>query len=263
MKSIARQVSSDPRHDVRQVDSPRGLLEHLADLRRCLIGCLGSWLSATLIIAPFAPYLLELLLAPLVLAGRDPEALVRGQRLGIGFSVLFRLMLWGGIVLSLPLLMYFVAQFIFPGLLPRERRAVRLALAASGTLFLAGVFLAYKTTLALAIEALFAVSDWMGIEIWPLLLDDYIGMVIKTLLAFGLAFQLPLVLLALGWCGIVSATQLRAARRHAIVAIFIMAMLLTPPEPISQIAMALPMWLLYELCIFLISMRRHLRPPPP
>jgi membrane-bound lytic murein transglycosylase D len=205
---------------------------------------------------PFAPHILDALLHPLARAGHDPDALIRGQQLGIGFSILFKIMLWGGLMLSLPLLLFFLAQFIFPGLTRRERGLIRNALFASGVLFLAGVLLAYRTTLALAIEALFRVNDWMGIEIWPLQLEAYIGMIVKTLLAFGVAFQLPIALLALGWLGIVSAQALRARRRHAIVAIFVIAMILTPPDPISQIVMALPMCLMYEICILLIALHR-------
>ncbi|MDD5704838.1 MAG: twin-arginine translocase subunit TatC [Kiritimatiellae bacterium] len=240
-------------------DPPRTFLEHLADLRRCLIRCALAWLAATLAMAPVAPWVLRAILYPLELTGRDPDALVRGQRLGTGFGVLFQIMLWGGLALSLPFLLYFVAQFVFPGLRPRERRAVRVALCASGTLFVAGVLLAYKTTLKLAIEALFSVNAWMGIEIWPLQLEDYVGLIVKTLLAFGLAFQLPLALLALGWCGVLPVGVLRAKRRHAIVLIFVIAMVLTPPDPVSQIAMALPMCALYEICILLIAARGRRR----
>ena len=124
-------------------------------------------------------------------------------------------------------------------------------------LFLAGVVLAYETTLALAISALFKVNDWMGIAIWPLQIDAYVGLVVRTLLAFGLAFQYPLALVALGFLGIVSARQLRAKRRHAIVVNFILAAVLTPPDPVSQIIMAIPLCLLYELCILILALDRR------
>jgi sec-independent protein translocase protein TatC len=241
-------------------DPPRTFLEHLADLRRCLICCVLSWLAATLLVAPLAPLVLRAMTRPLRLAGYNPDELLRGQQLGVGVAVLFKIMLWGGLALSLPLLFYFTAQFVFPGLRPREKRLVRGTLVVAGLLFVAGVLLAYKTTLALAIRALFRVNDWMGIRVWPLRLDDYVQVIARTLLAFGIAFQLPLALLALGWCGLLPARLLRAKRRHAIVIIFVLAMILTPPDPVSQIVMALPMCLLYEICILLISLRERGRP---
>ena len=240
-------------------DRPRPFLEHLTDLRRCVIHCAAAWLGATLLVAPWAPRILALIMEPLRLSGHDPDALVRGQRLGSGFSVLFQIMLWGGVLLSLPLLFLFIAQFVFPGLRPNERRAVRSALLGAGALFILGVALCFRQTMPLAVDALFRVNAWMGVEIWPLQLEDYVNMVVKTLLAFGLAFQLPLALLALGWTGILPARLLRAKRRHAVVVIAVLAMILTPPDPVSMLAMALPLYLFYEVCILLIATRERAR----
>lgn len=241
-------------------DEPRSFLDHLADLRRCALRCLAVWLAATLLVAPAAPWLLRALLHPLLLTGRDPEALIRGQRLGAGFSLLFQMMMWGGLALSLPLLLYFVAQFVFPGLRTGEKRMVRMILLASGLLFIGGVLLSYRA-LPVVIEAFFSVNTWMGITIWPLHLDDYVKLIARTLLGFGLAFQLPLILLTLGWWGLLPAALLRSKRRHAIVGIFVLAMILTPPDAVSMVAMALPMCALYEICILLIAARDGWRSP--
>lgn len=236
-------------------DPPRPFLEHLVDLRRCVIRCAVAWLTATLLVAPLAPRVLRLLLVPLQQAGADPDLLVRGMRMATGFAVLFRIMLWGGLVLSLPLLLIFAAQFIFPGLHRHERRLVTGMLLAAGGLFLGGVAMGYNPTLPAALRALLAVNQWMGVDLGPVQLEDYVGIVLQTLLAFGLAFELPLLLLALGWMGVLPAHVLRERRRYAIVAIFVIAMVLTPPDPVSQIAMALPMCVLYELCIWLIALK--------
>jgi sec-independent protein translocase protein TatC len=110
-----------------------------------------------------------------------------------------------------------------------------------------------------ALQAMMAVNRWMGVEIGPLLLEDYVSFVLQLLLAFGVAFELPLLLVALGWMGVLPARVLRARRRHAIVAIFVIAMLLTPPDAVSQIAMAVPMCVLYEGCILLVAARERAR----
>jgi sec-independent protein translocase protein TatC len=99
----------------------------------------------------------------------------------------------------------------------------------------------------------------MGFKLGPLVLEGYVDIVLKMILAFGLAFQMPLLLLLLGWIGVLSAAALRAKRPYAIVAIFVIAAILTPPDAISQIAMAVPMCLLYELCIVLIWLRERVR----
>jgi sec-independent protein translocase protein TatC len=240
-------------------DAPRPFADHLADLRRCLIRCALAWLVATLVMIPLAPGVLSALVEPLRRAGEDPAALIRGMRLGSGFSILFKVMIWGGVVLSLPLLLAFVAQFVFPGLHRRERRLVMAALVAAGVLFAGGVALGYGPTMPVALQAMMAVNRWMGVEIGPLLLEDYVSFVLQLLLAFGVAFELPLLLVALGWMGVLPARVLRARRRHAIVAIFVIAMLLTPPDAVSQIAMAVPMCVLYEGCILLVAARERAR----
>lgn len=246
------------RHGDGAADEPLSFLEHLTDLRRCLIRCCASWFVATLVPIPFVPWIVRKLIEPLAAAGRDPGELAT-QRLDGGFAILVQIMVWGGLLLSLPLLLFFIAQFVFPGLTARERRAVRYSLLAAGILFMGGGAFCYEWIMPKAVAALYAVNDWMNVRVWPLNFEDFVGTVSKTVLAFGLAFELPLVLLALGAMGILPAAALRSRRRHAIVAIFIIAMVLTPPDVISQVAMALPMCLLYEVCILLIAMVERAR----
>lgn len=246
-----------PKADSACEDRPRPLIEHLEDLRTCVIGVAASWILAVILVTPFCPVILARLSAPLAAAGVVPGDLLRGMRLESGFSIMLDIMIWGGTALSLPFGLFFVARFVFPGLTRIERRAVLTCLAAAGALFMSGVWFCYAWILPKAIQGFLALNDWLGFKMGPIVLEGYVSIVLKMILAFGLAFQMPLILLLLGWMGILSADRLRSWRPYAIVAIFIIAAILTPPDAVSQIAMALPMCLLYEVCILLIWLRER------
>lgn len=240
-------------------DHPRPLIEHLQDLRQCVMGVAAAWVLAVMAVLPLCPAILAGLSAPLAAAGVVPGDLLRGMRLESGFAIMLDIMVWGGSALSLPVALFFIARFVFPGLTRSERQAVAGCLVISGALFAAGVWLCYAWILPKAIQGFMGVNDWMGFKLGPLVLEGYVDIVLKMILAFGLAFQMPLLLLLLGWIGVLSAAALRAKRPYAIVAIFVIAAILTPPDAISQIAMAVPMCLLYELCIVLIWLRERVR----
>jgi sec-independent protein translocase protein TatC len=214
-----------------------------------------AWGICTVLVGPFCPHLIRWMQEPLSRAGQDPQSLVRVFTLEAGVTFVFQAMLWGGTILSLPLLLIFIARFVFPGLRPIERRWVSGVLVVVGIVFVAGVAVCYQYILPLGLKALIEVNRWLGIEMGPLRLDGYTRIVLQTVLAFGLAFELPILLVILGWIGILPAKFLREKRRHAIVIIFFIAMVLTPPDVISMILMAVPMCLIYEVCILLIRAR--------
>ena len=236
-------------------DPPRPFLEHLIDLRDCLLNCVIAWVLCEIIIIPFAPKITEWIIAP---AGLSTDK-VQGLGWTAGFSILIKIMLWGGTALSMPFLLFFIMRFVFPGLKRTERSIIIFCLFASTLLFGVGVWMAYAATLEIAINVLQKINAWVGIKVDIVRLDEHVDIVIKTIIAFGLAFQLPLLLLALGWIGVVPSEALRSRRRIAIVIIFVIAMVLTPPDPVSQILMALPMCALYEACIWIIRLRELAR----
>lgn len=237
-------------------DPPRPFIEHFIDLRDCIIRCVLAWVVAMVVVAPFSPWIIEALQQPILSSGlHDQGVTVEGLEIGVGFSLFMTTMLWGGTILSLPALLYFIFQFVFPGLRRHERNIVLSTLIAGVVLFLSGVWLCFSFTLRLAVEALMAINTWMNVPVTILQVESYIGFVLKILLAFGLAFQFPLILLVLGWLGLISAQTLKSHRGIAIVLIFTVAMVLTPPDPLSQIIMAVPMCLLYELTIILVRLR--------
>jgi sec-independent protein translocase protein TatC len=232
-------------------DPPRPFLEHLMDLRDCVIKCAISWVVCSLSIVPFIPKIMEFLMAP---AGTSLDK-VQGLGWTVGVEMILRIVFWGGTTLSLPLLAYFILRFIFPGLKRSEKTLILVCLVGSTFLFLGGVWLAYATTLTIAIQVLEKITAWVGLRNDIVRIDEHVSFVLKMLIGFGLAFQLPLLLLAFGWLGFISSQSLRDKRRLAIVIIFIISMVLTPPDPASQIIMAVPMCALYEICIWAIWLR--------
>jgi sec-independent protein translocase protein TatC len=167
-----------------------------------------------------------------------------------------------GLVLAFPVIAYQLYKFVAPGLYKRERYAFLPFLIASPFLFLLGAALVYYVMLPFVLW--FSLSQEIvnagnvSVELLPKV-SDYLSLVITLLLAFGLCFQLPVVLSLLGLAGLISANALASARRYAIVGVGALAMVVTPPDPFSMIALIIPLVMLYEVSIWsvrLIELRR-------
>ena len=158
---------------------------------------------------------------------------------------------FGGLLISLPFLVFFLGLFILPGIRDIEQRLIRRISLFSAALFLLGVYMGYEITLPLALDLMLKMGGQLGGEsIW--FYSKYINFSLQLLLAFGLAFQLPVVILILGKMGLVGSVQLREKRRHVMVGLLILAMLLTPPDLLTQLLLAAPLILLYEFCIWFL-----------
>lgn len=232
-------------------------LAHLEDLRRTILWSLAVIALGVLVTIPLVPWIVSILQHPVRQAGRDPAEFLKIIQIAGGFSVAMRVSFWGGLVISAPVVVLLIGHFVFPGLTPRERNAVRRASGFAVALFAVGVIMGYVVTLPTAVKVLLGVNQWLGKESEFVVLSDYMSFALKLLLAFGLAFELPVVVLALGSAGLVTSAQLRDKRRYVIVGLMILAMLLTPPDPVTQILMAAPLSLLYEGCIWLLYFRER------
>ena len=183
---------------------------------------------------------------------------VEGLDVTSGVTTIITIGAWGGTALSFPFLMFAILRFVFPALTRREKAVIMSLLLVGTGLFIGGVGLAYVETLPMIVTTFLSVNDWLGLPVETLRIDGYIPLILKTIIAFGLVFQVPLLLFVLGWFGIVTSQTLREQRRWAIVISFILAMVLTPPDPMSQIIMAIPLCCMYEVSVWAVWLKERL-----
>lgn len=237
----------------------KSFLGHLQDLRKTLVRSAIAIVIGMAIAFPFAPRIMQLLMRPLDTIdlgdGVTPGDFLMPLDAYSGVMVAVQIILWSGLIISFPVVVYFVAHFVAPGLTIRERRVMRGAAGCAALLFVCGVAMCYFTTLTMAFEMMLKVNTWLGMVARGWRVETYVSFVLKLLLAFGAAFELPVVVLALGAMGIVNSRQLRDKRRHVIVGLMIMAMFLTPQDPGTMLLMAAPLCALYEGCIWILWFR--------
>ncbi len=227
-------------------------LDHLEELRWTLFKSLGAFALACVLVGAFLVQFSELLRWPYTFAvgGRGPAmgGLINTSILGV-FSVVFHLLLGGGFALSLPFILYFVGQFVAPGLTARELRLLRPACVGIFTLFLLGAAFSFFILVPAALRAAILFNELLGFEpMWTA--ASYYGLLTWMVLGVGIAFQFPLVLLLLVHLGVLSRAQLVAFRRYSIVLFLCVAAVVTPTtDPVTFLLLALPMSALYELAI--------------
>ena len=232
-------------------DREMPFLDHLEEFRKMIIRAAVSIVIGMSACAYFVPWMTQVLREPAQAFIDSGQIVLQHAEVTAGFKMWFTLALWGGILISMPALMLIVGAFVLPGIRDTERKAFQRVAGFSGVLFIIGVLLGYKFTLPLAMKIMLGLTNKLGGEaIWNY--QKYIGFTLQVLLGFGVAFQLPIVIIILGKLGIVNSAQLREKRRHVIVGLFILAMLLTPPDVTTQVLMALPLIILYEFCIWFL-----------
>ena len=167
-----------------------------------------------------------------------------------GFFVAFQVAIYGGIALSSPLLFYFLAQFVFPALKWNERKYIYRGMAFALPLFFTGATFCYFILMPVALAASQIYSNWLGFSanIWQA--EEYISFVSKFILGMGLGFEMPVVILVLVKIGIVNYQMLAKGRRYMIVVNLVLGAVLTTPEVLTQILMAVPLQILYEISVW-------------
>src|SRR5436853_7006610 len=241
-------------------ETSKPFLEHLEDLRWTVVKMAITLVLAMLVCFAFRSLLVQVMQAPL--HGLDPQ-IGALKALGVTDSLVisFHLAFYAGIVVSFPLLLYFIAEFVLPALTAVEKRFLFPAIVGSFGLFLLGVVVCYFWLLPKTILFFFRDTQSLGwAPTWTV--QQYYSFVTRFTIGFGLAFELPVVVLALVRFGLITYGFMARTRPYALVLIFVLASIITPtPDILTLIAMALPMCLLYESCIWIawLMERRRLK----
>lgn len=279
--------------DEAEIEASRApLMDHLVELRNRLLICVVAFAAGFILCFAFSGPLYLFLVKPfaaaaafhasvgphghvspldLILgtAGLTPLPHIDGQMVNLIYTapleILFtkmKLAAFGAVVLAFPVLAWQLYRFVAPGLYRNERGAFLPFLVAAPLLFFFGAALVYFVMLPFVMWFSLSqqiVGDGVQAALLPKV-SDYLNLVTALLLAFGLCFQLPVVMTLLGLAGLISSQVMAQGRRYAIVAVVVVAAVVTPPDPISQLMLAIPLVILYEVsiwCVRLIEMRRR------
>jgi sec-independent protein translocase protein TatC len=240
---------------VNEIDESRApLLDHLVELRRRLIWCFLALGVSFAVCFYFADSIFAFLVQPLKEAFGAQEARLIYTKLYEAFFVQIKVAFFAAFFISFPIIANQVWAFVAPGLYAKEKKAFLPFLFATPVLFIAGGALAYYLVMPAAFQFLLHYQGQVGgikREALPSV-DDYLGLVMQFILAFGIAFLLPILLMLLERAGLVTREQLRKGRRYAILGAFIIGAIVAPPDVASQCMLAVPLILLYELTLIAI-----------
>ena len=229
------------------------LIAHLIELRSRLLKAIGAVLLIFLCLVYFANDLYTLVAAPLTQVLPEGTSMIATD-VAATFFTPFKLTLVLSFFVAIPVVLYQIWGFIAPGLCQSEKRLVAPLLFSSTLLFYLGIAFAYFVIFPLVFGFLTSAAP-AGVTI-ATDISSYLDLVLKLFFAFGFSFEVPVVIILLCWTGITTPQSLRQKRPYVIVAAFVVGMLLTPPDVISQTLLAVPIWFLFEIGVLIASMKK-------
>lgn len=226
------------------------LIAHLIELRSRLMYAMGALILVFLCLIPWAPELYTLLAQPLL--AKLPRG---GQMIATGvtapFFVPLKVAMMAAFLISLPYILWQIWRFVAPGLYAHEKRMAWPLVFASTALFFSGMAFAYFAVFPVVFGFITGIAP-QGVAVMTDI-DQYLSFVLGMFMAFGVTFQVPVVVIVLVRMGVVSVATLREIRSYVIVGAFIIGAIFTPPDVVSQCMLAIPLWLLYEAGIVVAS----------
>lgn len=232
-------------------EKPMGFWEHLDELRGVIIKSVIAFAICAGVVGYFLKEFNEWVMWPLQSVQKEHELVIELGVMKIMevFSMIIQVCVLGGLLLAAPVILFFVGQFVAPALTEKEMKAVLPMCVSAFFLFLLGACFGFFLLMPKTIEVSLNLTQLFGYKInWTV--GDYYSTLSWLVLGVGAAFEFPLVIILLVWLGIMSTAFLRKYRRHAIVAIFVIAAIITPtPDPVTQTIFAIPLYALFEISI--------------
>ena len=229
-------------------DQEQPLIAHLIELRACVLKSAIFVLIVFLLLLPFANQIYNFIATPLIAKLPEGSSMIATE-VASPFFAPFKLTLFCAIFFSVPYILYQAWAFIAPGLYSKEKKLAFPLLLSSILLFYSGIIFAYYAVFPI-LFSFFTKTAPKGIQIMTDI-NHYLDFILKLFFAFGVSFEIPIATFLMVWGGFISVEKLNKNRPYVILLAFVIGMLLTPPDVISQIMLAIPIWLLFEIGLLL------------